>query len=137
MLKLSATCSRNKNLLAFRSLSTVVEHAKNASEYSEVAEYPPIKEQSYQMKKATNTFQWHEKIKKIGTIEEKLIEINMPKYYGYKCLMLDDKFLSFPYNTLPFYQYVTNTEFVNIESPHAATSEEEAKKIENFLNLIR
>lgn len=103
------------------------------TEYSEKAEYPPIVENNVRVKKTQEVFKWHEKIKRISTIEEKLIEINIPRYYGYKCLMLNNR--DYPYNTLPFFQYATNTEFV--EESHAPKSEEEAKIIENFLSLIK
>lgn len=131
MLKLGSF--RNKNLLvAYRQLSTL----QNASnEYSEEPEYPPILDPSLRAKKGRRLHEWYEKIKKIGTIEEKFIELNLPRYYGHKCLMLDDKM--YPYNTLPFFQYATNTEFVNTETHAPAVSEEEAKKVDNFLNLIR
>jgi small subunit ribosomal protein S30 len=122
-----------KNIPSSRRLTTAFQQ-KNADEYSEVAEYPEIKERSIPILQANKQKVWHEKIQKIETIEEKLIEINLPKYYGYKCLMLDNK--TFPYNTLPFFKYVTKTEFVEAES-HVPKTEEEAKKIENCLNVVR
>lgn len=42
---------------------------------------------------------------------------------------------SFPYNTLPFFKYVTNTEF--IEEQLAAKTPDEAKSVDTFLNLMR
>lgn len=120
-----------KNTSVSRRLTTALQQ-KN--EVNDVAEYPPIQEKSIPLNKGRKARVWYEKIKKIGTIEEKLIEINIPRYYGYKCLMLDDK--EYPYNTLPFFQYATNTEFVE-EKSHVPKSEEEAKKIENFLTLVR
>lgn len=130
---LKARVILNRNLSISRGLSAVTQQKDVASEYTETAEYPPILDNSYLKKKDRKVQEWHDKIKKIGTIEEKLLEINMPKYYGYKCLMLDDRV--YPYNTLPFFQYATNTEF--IEEAMAPTNDEEAKKIENFLNLIK
>lgn len=103
------------------------------SDYEKKAKYPPILDNSFQVRKRREVTKWHEKIKKISTIEEKLIEINMARYYGHKCLMLNDR--DYPYNSLPFFQYVTNTEFV--EESHAPKSPEEGKLVENFLNLIR
>lgn len=118
------------NISGSRSLATALQR-ENVS--SETVEYPPIVDDSCPARKERKKLEWHEKIKKIETIEEKLIEINIPRYYGFKCLMLNEK--SFPYNTLPFFKYATNTEFV--EEPHAAQSEEETKKVETFLNLIK
>lgn len=119
------------NLVISRRLTTVSK--QKDVEYNETAEYPPILDNSYIKKKERKVQLWHEKIKTIGTIEEKLIEINLPRYYGFKCVMLNDR--EFPYNTLPFFQYATNTEFV--EETKSPTDEEEAKKIDNFLNLIK
>lgn len=116
-----------------RRLSTALQQQTVESEYSEVAEYPPIIDDEYRAKRSRRYLEWHEKIKKIGTIEEKLIEINMPRYYGYKCLMLDEK--TFPYNTLPFFKYVTNTELVELET--FKPNENEVKNIDNFLQLIK
>lgn len=123
-----------QNIVVSRRLTTALQQQNADSEYSEVAQYPPIWDDAYKAKKNRKKMQWRDKIKKIGTIEEKLIEINMPKYYGYKCLMLDEK--TFPYNTLPFFQYVTNTELVEMET-FTPKTEDDAKKVEIFLNLIK
>lgn len=124
----------NKNIQGFRALSTLIQRKNDASEYSEIPEYPPIVEKSPRLEKKLKNFQWYAKIQRIDTIEEKMIEINMPRYYGHKCLMLNDKV--YPYSTLPFFQHATKTEFVNCES-HVPTNEEETKKIDIFLSLIR
>ena len=117
-----------------RQLATLTQSQVNNDEYTEVAQYPEIVENSYKNQRAKKILRWHEKIKAISTIEEKLIEINMPRYYGYKCLMLGAQL--FPYNSLPFIQYITNTE-LEVQEFHTSASEEESKKIENFLGLIR
>lgn len=123
-----------QNIIASRRLTTAIQQQNADSEYSEVAEYPPILDDSYKAKKSRTQLQWREKIKKISTIEEKLIEINLPKYYGYKCVLLDEK--TFPYNTLPFFKYATNTELVEMKT-FAPKTEDDAKKVEIFLNLIK
>lgn len=122
-----------QNFVVSRRLSTAFQQQNADSEYSNVAEYPPIVEHSYSAGTIRKKQVWRDKIKQIGTIEEKLIEINMPKYYGYKCVMLEK---DYPYNTLPFFKYVTNTELVEVEN-FTTKTEDEAKKIENFLNLIK
>ncbi|CRK97810.1 CLUMA_CG011186, isoform A [Clunio marinus] len=116
-----------------RQLSTALQ--QQISENAETSEvvYPEILDQSLKARGARKTFEWHEKIKKIGTIEEKIIELNMPKYYGWKCLMLENKF--YPYNTFPFFKYVTNTEFH--EQPQTARNEKESKQIESYLTLMK
>jgi small subunit ribosomal protein S30 len=103
------------------------------SEYYEEAPYPPIKEyptkfrQHVAEKKQTR----YNKIKNIETIEEKMIEINMPRYYGFKTIMLND---TFPYNSLPNIQYYTNTELVEEKS---MIDGEDNTKIDQILSLIK
>lgn len=69
--------------------------------------YPPILDLSRRARQRRNREQWHTKVKKLGTIEEKIFELNMPKYYGYKCWKLVEGQL--PYDPLPQAQYVTKT----------------------------
>lgn len=76
-------------------------------EYTKEPQYPPILDLGYKAKKERERLQWHEKIKCLKTVEEKLFAINMPRYYGFKSVMLDDKI--FRYNSLPFYQFSTRT----------------------------
>lgn len=123
----------NRNIPIKRGVATVQSQKDVSSEYNEVAEYPPIVDPCLIKRKERINLHYREKIKQIGTIEEKQLQINLPRYYGYKCLMLNDKI--YPYNTLPFFQYATNTEFV--EETTAPSSEEEDKKIGNFLSLIK
>jgi small subunit ribosomal protein S30 len=69
------------------------------------------------------------KIKALKTVEEKLFEINMPRYYGRKCIMLLED--SIPYNSLSFAQHVTRThlrEFTNL-APYSTDLEEESNKL--------
>jgi small subunit ribosomal protein S30 len=123
-----------KNFSISRRFSTAFQEYVPESEWTDAPQYPPIVDNCYPQLKQKRLISWHEKIKKIETIEEKMIEINMPKYYGYKSLMLDEK--TYPYNTLPFFQYATNTEFIE-ENSLTPANEADAKKIENFLNLVR
>lgn len=76
-------------------------------EYTKEPQYPPILETGYKATKERSRLQWHEKIKCLKTVEEKLFAINMPRYYGFKCVMLNDHM--FRYNSLPFFQYSTRT----------------------------
>lgn len=73
--------------------------------------------------------QWHEKIKSIKTVEEKLFEINTPRYYGWKSIVLSEG--TIPYNSLPFVQHVTRThlrEFKDL-APYSTDLEEESNKL--------
>lgn len=112
--------------------STKPQIHKNNNEYNEIAVYPEIVDTSYDARKSRKIQTWHEKIKKLGTIEEKLLELNMPRYYGYSCVMLNDK--KMPYNTLPLIQYCTRTHFKeNLPSYYEKNSE----KANNFLQLVK
>lgn len=115
-----------------RCLATKQGVLQTNDEYNEVAQYPPILDTSYEAKKLSKIQQWHKKIKNLNTIEEKLLEINMSRYYGHPCLMMSDQ--KFPYNTMPFIQYCTRTDFKeNLPEFYNAYSE----KSESFLNLIK
>lgn len=78
-------------------------------EYTNQPEYPAIHDLSYPAKKRRERQSWHQRIAKLSSVEEKLFEINMPKFYGYKTNMLTDE--KFPYNIKPFVQYATRTSF--------------------------
>lgn len=80
------------------------------SENSDV-KYPPILDLSLNSRKRREREEWHDRIKNIGTVEEKLMELNMPRYYGWKVCKIDEGRI--PYDPLPFAQYVTRTHVVN------------------------
>lgn len=54
---------------------------------------------------------WHEKIKKLKGVEEKLFGINMPRYYGWKSLIVEEGQVG--YNCLDHAQYITRTHVMN------------------------
>ena len=114
-----------------RPLSTVIEQEH---EPTEKVKYPRILAKSFKLNQMRAQMNWYEKIKQVPTIEEKIIELNMPRYYGYKCLMLkNDEF--YPYNSLPFIQYSTKTNYH--ELPLTIEDPVEAKKVDDFYNLIK
>lgn len=76
-------------------------------EYTKHPEYPPIADLSFRSNLLKRRKHWYDQIKSLSTVEEKLLAINMPRYYGYKCLMLTDT--EFSYNCLPFIQHSTRT----------------------------
>lgn len=76
-------------------------------EYTEVAQYPDIKDLSFTARKEREALSWQEQVQKAPTVEEKMIKINMPRYYGYKVVQLNDERL--PYNCLPAIQHYTRT----------------------------
>lgn len=83
--------------------------AYNQDEYTETPEYPPIVDISLKARKSREQQAVHEKIRKLNTVEEKQIGLNMPRYYGFRSVMFkDDKV---PYNAMPLVQCYTRTHF--------------------------
>ncbi|XP_058823399.1 large ribosomal subunit protein mL65 [Topomyia yanbarensis] len=107
--------------------------AKREDEYTDRPEYPPIYELSFKAKKKREAAQWHDKIKQLSSVEEKLFEINMPKYYGYKAHMITDQ--KFPYNVLPLAQYATRTHLIEGKLPQTYDKMSEISK--SLLDEIR
>ncbi|OAD60324.1 28S ribosomal protein S30, mitochondrial [Eufriesea mexicana] len=73
--------------------------------------YPPILDLSYRARIRRKGQEWHDKIKKLETVEEKIYGINMPHYYGWKSLHLKEG--NVPYNSLQHAQYITRTHLMN------------------------
>lgn len=62
---------------------------------------------SFKGRKRRQREAWYEEIKALETVEEKLFKVNMPRYYGWRLLLLkEDKI---PYDTLKYTQYITRT----------------------------
>ena len=88
---------------ALRRLSSYFQPSE--SEYVDVAVYPPIIDR--QSKADRKIEAEAKKITGLPTVEEKLIELNAPKYYGWWACQLSDH--KIPYGGLPFYQFATRT----------------------------
>lgn len=87
--------------------------ALNRDEYTEKPEYPPIVDTSLKARKFREREAVYEKIKRLNTVEEKQIGLNMPRYYGFRSVIFrDDKV---PYNALPLVQCYTRTHFKLLE----------------------
>jgi small subunit ribosomal protein S30 len=107
----------------------MIKTLKYEPEYTETPQYPPILDTSYIARKQRMENEWYEKIKSIKTVEEKLFEINMPRYYGWRSIMLSEG--SIPYDSLPFVQHVTRThlrEFKDL-APYSTDLEEDSNKL--------
>lgn len=76
-------------------------------EYSDEAIYPPILDLSRQSVKDRKIDEVARHITNLPTVEEKLIELNAPKYYGWWSTQLRD--VNIPYNALPFVQFATRS----------------------------
>lgn len=103
-------------------------------EYVEKPEYPPILDLSPKAVARREMLQYHEKFKRLNTVEEKLFAINMPRYIGWDSLILKEGNL--PYDILPFVQYITKTRFTEtsvLPLPNTVSS----KQKEHFLNKVR
>ncbi|KAJ1531954.1 hypothetical protein ONE63_000592 [Megalurothrips usitatus] len=70
-------------------------------------QYPPILEQGPLAEKLRRKKVWHDWLKSHETVEEKLFELNMPKYYGWNSVILRDN--AVPYNFVPWSQFATRT----------------------------
>lgn len=80
------------------------------NEFSETPQYPPILDLSYKGRLKRKHQSWHKEIKDLNTVEEKLIKINMPRYYGWKSVIVSEDLI--PYNCEAFAQHVTRTHIV-------------------------
>ncbi|XP_055379889.1 39S ribosomal protein S30, mitochondrial [Condylostylus longicornis] len=69
-----------------------------------------IKESNEKNRKKT----WKDILRNIQTVEEKIIKINMPKYYGYATVKLEDS--RTPYNALNMVKHYTNTSFEEVDN---------------------
>ncbi|KAG7300263.1 hypothetical protein JYU34_015833 [Plutella xylostella] len=122
------------NLVKFHRTFNKLKHLKarqysqpailDQNEYTETPEYPPIQDLSLQSRKARERQSVYDKIRKVKTIEEKQIALNMPRYYGWKCIMLTDQ--KVPYNAMPVIQFYTRSHFIQSEKLPDTYTETEA-----------
>ncbi|XP_011694126.1 PREDICTED: 28S ribosomal protein S30, mitochondrial [Wasmannia auropunctata] len=89
---------------------SAVSEVKNETEVAVEPIYPPIQDISWKAEWKRKRQAWHDKIKGLETVEEKLFEINMPRYYGWKSLILQEH--TIPYDSLSHAQYYTRTHIV-------------------------
>ncbi|PZC79902.1 hypothetical protein B5X24_HaOG215666 [Helicoverpa armigera] len=83
------------------------------NEYTESPEYPPILDMSLQGRKLRQRQAVYKKIQELNTVEEKQIALNIPRYYGWKCIMFNED--KVPYNAMPLVQYYTRSHFIPTE----------------------
>ncbi|CAL1683583.1 unnamed protein product [Lasius platythorax] len=95
-----------QNRYSISAISEVKDEAKDTEE----PVYPPVEDLSLKAKSKRKKQAWHEKIKNIYTVEEKLFELNMPRFYGWKSLFLNEH--TIPYNSLSHAQYITRTHVI-------------------------
>ncbi|XP_011867652.1 PREDICTED: 28S ribosomal protein S30, mitochondrial [Vollenhovia emeryi] len=90
--------------------TSAVSEVRSKAEESAEPMYPPIEDLSWKTKWRRKRASWHDKIKGLETVEEKLFEFNMPRYYGWTALMLNEHVI--PYDALSHAQYCTRTHVV-------------------------
>lgn len=112
------------------------------SEYTAEPEYPVIRDLSYKGRKVQSAKDWHDEIRRVATVEEKMIKVNMPRYYGYKVVDLNDT--KMPYNALPLMQHYTRTvlqleqEQKQVAAPDAkATEANDTKQNQNLDAFVK
>lgn len=95
------------NLPKLRYISSALH---NESEYTSTPQYPPILDLSFEKKLERKKEAVYEEIKKVKTIEEKQIKLNIPRCYGFKThLFTEDRI---PYHSLPLAQHITRTHLI-------------------------
>lgn len=72
--------------------------------------YSPIEDYSRKGRKRKREEYLSNTIKDLETVEEKIFKINMPRYYGWKSLILNEHVV--PYNGLTHAQHITKTHIV-------------------------
>lgn len=114
--------------------SKVQEHSLDP-EYTTKPNYPPIVNNHHKAKFIRRREEWYERMKTNAvTVEEKLIAINLPRYYGYKCLMLNDT--QFRYNCLPLIQCATRTVLNDINEMPAAY-DISSEQMDSFVQTVK
>lgn len=125
--RLSLAIRVNQKTLGFLPCRRVSSYFQpSESEFVDQPVYPPILDMSRQAIKARKIEAVAEKVTSQPTVEEKLIELNMPKYYGWWACQLYEK--KIPYNALPFIQFATRTCLVSEQPMSYASLESAADK---------
>lgn len=119
---------------AFKATRPLLHPLQLDDEFTKEPHYPPIQELSFKANLLRKRAAWHEHIRGLPTVEEKLLALNMPRYYGYKCLMLTDD--RFRYDCLPLVQHSTRTLFEEGALP-AAVYDALRAPAEQFVATIR
>lgn len=119
-----STYPRYLRKLKINKYSTAIE-AK--SEEQTGAVYPKIIEVSRVAKERRTREAYYEKIKKLNTVEEKLIALNIARYYGWPSFHLKEG--TIPYDFLPFTQFVTRTELQEVNELPVYLDNEHTRKL--------
>lgn len=119
-----------KRRLSLRKFQFLRNYASTSNEKNVAKEiYPPILDVSVRGKHERETLEMHKKIQALHTVEEKLIALNVPRYYGWESIVLNEG--KVPYNFLPLVKSTTKTQLhqVQNECVSAPLTEEKLKQI--------
>lgn len=99
----------------------------------EKVSYPPIVDRSKKAVIERVKISWHEAVKNVKTIEEKLIKVNIPAYWGLRTTPLEND--EYHYNCFPHFQHWTRTQYEDgLPSGWFKRSTEE---VDGLVNKIR
>lgn len=99
----------NSGISTLRRYSAAQNVIETSVEKTDTVEYPPILDDSKKAVSDREKIAWHEEVKKIKTIEEKLIKVNIPAYWGLRTTPLEND--EYYYNSLPYFQHWTRTQY--------------------------
>lgn len=112
-------------------------NARLVKENNPYPEYPPILDMSEEAVQRRERQKWYDKIQRLGTVEEKLFEINLPRYYGWESLLLEEG-VGILYNSLPFSKYMTRTHFYNnLPDRYRGLSDTEEKTVNTWMEKVK
>ncbi|KAI5705039.1 hypothetical protein M8J76_003423 [Diaphorina citri] len=110
------------------------QYASVSSENVSKATYPPILDLSIKAVQERETIAFHKKIQALNTVEEKLLALNMSRYYGWESLILQEG--QVPYNFLPLVQSVTKTRLHQVDNGCAEITLTE-DKLKEVINNVK
>jgi len=117
--------------------------APNESEHTDKPEYPQHVPPQYQTEEFVDKKDWIVKMNRLGSYEQKVLELNMPKGYGWHCCELRDD--EFQLNGLQFIKFVTRTKVIeemptdyysDVSSSSKIAAERLAPHIEELIKLF-
>lgn len=88
-------------------------YKKREDDYNSVVKYPPIEKLDERTQKQKEDQKFYDLIKRQNTIEEKAIAINYPRYWGWKCFIVEEG--TVPFNGLDFMKHLTRTHLIKID----------------------
>lgn len=107
----------NKNLITrlnsrvtfFKQYSATQNAIEKSINNAGKVEYPPILDPSKKAVVEREKIAWHETVKNVGTVEGKLIKVNMPAFWGLRTTPLEND--EYHYNCFPHFQHWTRTQY--------------------------